>query len=266
MTSQIHPIPAFTYNYIWAISDQEHNRACVVDPGDATPVISYLEARNLKLTDILVTHHHPDHTGGLKNLIAKYSPKVYGPGLSNISGISKYVSEGDQVELFGHTFFVIEVPGHTLGHIAYYSQSDPLKAPILFCGDTPFAGGCGRLFEGTPAVMHKSVSKLAALQPTTEVYCTHEYTLANLKFAPAAHPDNVLLIKRLSSELGKRESLNPPCPPVFNSRSTLTRFCAVNTRPCRKVPNLSSVIPLQTQLQYSLQSGSGRITSRSLRS
>ncbi|MDA1372267.1 MAG: hydroxyacylglutathione hydrolase [Proteobacteria bacterium] len=264
MISQIQPIPAFTHNYIWAISDQEHNSACVVDPGDATPVISYLEAHHLKLVDILITQHYPDHTGGLKKLIAKYSPKVCGPGSSNISGISNYVSEGDQVELFGPMFFVIDAPGHTLDHIANYSQSDSLKAPILFCGDTTFAGGCGRLFEGTPAVMRKSVSKHRALQPTTEVYCTHEYTLAHMKFSPAADPDNVLLIKRLTSEQGKRESLNPPCPPVFNSRSTLTRFCAVNSRPCRKVPHLSSVIPLQTQLQYSLQSGVGRITSRTL--
>ena len=130
MIDQIHPIPALADNYIWAICDQKHSSACVVDPGDATPVISYLEAHHLELTDILITHHHQDHTGGLKTLVSKYSPGVYGPDSSNISEISKSISEGDQVELFGYTLFVIEVPGHTLDKIAYYSDSDQLKAPI----------------------------------------------------------------------------------------------------------------------------------------
>jgi hydroxyacylglutathione hydrolase len=210
MFKSIHPIPAFNDNYIWIISDPATSKACVVDPGDAKPVISYLQKHELQLSDILITHHHADHTGGLSELNKLYSPNVYGPKNKNIDGISTRVGEGDSVEVFGHHFSILEVPGHTLDHIAYYC--DETSPPVLFCGDTLFAAGCGRLFEGTAAVMHDSLMKLKSLASTTLVYCTHEYTMANLKFAKAAEPTNTTLLQRIDEDQRKREQDQPTLP------------------------------------------------------
>lgn len=212
MIKSIHPIPAFTDNYIWALVANSGNRVCVVDPGDATPVIGYLQSHNLALTDILITHHHPDHTGGLQKLNTLYAPRVTGPGQSGIKGITRFVAEGDQVELFDCQFDVLEVPGHTLDHIAYYYAGNTSRAPVLLCGDTLFAAGCGRLFEGSPGQMHASLAKLASLPVATEVYCTHEYTLANLRFALAADPANELLRQRIITETDKRQNALPTLP------------------------------------------------------
>ena len=212
MIDSVIPLPAFTDNYIWAISSSSGDRVCVVDPGDAEPVIRYLNARNLTLSDIFITHHHPDHTGGLPELTAKYSPRVIGPGASNIKGITHYVADGDQIELYGATFVIMAVPGHTLDHIVFFHSGSDAIPPMLFCGDTLFAAGCGRLFEGTPQQMHASLAKLASLPPNTEVYCTHEYTLANLRFALAADPANELLQQRLVAEKIKREHARPTLP------------------------------------------------------
>ncbi|NKB31655.1 MAG: hydroxyacylglutathione hydrolase [Pseudomonadales bacterium] len=208
--NKIHPIPAFSDNYIWALVDADQKHACVVDPGDPKPVIDYLESNQLELTDIFITHHHPDHVGGLKTLISKYAPTVYGPEPSGIKGIDIFLHEGDSANLFGHEFSVLEVPGHTLDHIAYYC--DEMDPPALFCGDTLFAAGCGRLFEGTPAMMHKSLSKLSSLKSSTSVYCTHEYTMANLKFAQAADSLNSILLSRIEEERAKREQGVPTLP------------------------------------------------------
>lgn len=208
--NRIHPIPAFSDNYIWALVDAVQRKACVVDPGDANPVINYLESNGLELTDIFITHHHPDHTGGLGSLITRYSPTVYGPEPSGIQGISDYLHEGDTATLFGHEFSIFEVPGHTLDHIAYYCEET--NPPILFCGDTLFAAGCGRLFEGTPAMMHKSLAKLSSLNSATSVYCTHEYTMANLNFAKAADPNNSILLNRIEEEQSKRDQGMPTLP------------------------------------------------------
>ena len=210
MIKRIHPIPAFTDNYIWAIHASDNKHVAVVDPGDAGPVIDYLSGNELELSHILITHHHADHTGGLLKLKAAYDPLVYGPEPSGIAGISTFLHEGDSIELFGQTFNILEVPGHTLDHIAYAcQQADPA---LLFCGDTLFAAGCGRLFEGTPGMMVESLSKLSSLDPATLVYCTHEYTMANLKFASAADGTNAELQRRISREEQKRQQDLPTLP------------------------------------------------------
>ena len=210
MISKIHPIPAFTDNYIWAIHHAESAAVAVVDPGDAAPVMDYLQQHDGVLSHVLITHHHHDHTGGLKALIAACNPLVFGPQPSRINGITEFLHEGDSLELFDTAFTVLEVPGHTLDHIAYYSdQADP---PLLFCGDTLFAAGCGRLFEGTPAMMLNSLDKLAKLPPATAVYCTHEYTLANLQFALAAESNNTVLQTRVVTEQAKRRHGLPTLP------------------------------------------------------
>jgi len=210
MISHIHPIPAFDDNYIWIFANEADKTACVVDPGDAGPVLTYLTGHGLTLTEILITHHHADHVGGLGALIERYAPRVSGPKSSGIKGITNHVFENDTVTVFDTEFLVIEVPGHTLDHIAYFSENQ--QRPILFCGDTLFAAGCGRLFEGTPQMMQKSLAKLSALDETTAVYCTHEYTLANLKFAVAAEPDNSALATRVDEEKTKRQQDNPTLP------------------------------------------------------
>lgn len=216
MITRIHPIPAFTDNYIWALSDSTANRLCVVDPGDADPVIRYVESIGATLTDILITHHHPDHTGGIKELSTRYQPRIIGPQAGNTAGISEHVSEGDQVELFDHVFSVLEIPGHTLDHIAYFSDSGADSAPLLFCGDTLFAGGCGRIFEGTAPQMFQSLGKLTELSDKTKVYCTHEYTMANLKFAAVADPKNQALQLRIHQEQEKRNNEKPTLPSTLN--------------------------------------------------
>jgi len=205
----IQPIPAFTDNYIWLLADESSRQACVVDPGDAKPVIDKLEQLQLALTDILVTHHHFDHIGGLQALCARFEPVVYGPNNPDIDGITRRVGAGDTVEVLGTAFDVLEVPGHTLDHIAYVHRG---ASPVVFCGDTLFAGGCGRLFEGTPDMMLQSLESLAALAPATRVYCAHEYTLANLAFARAVEPNNRALVERVTGAEATRRRGEPTVP------------------------------------------------------
>lgn len=203
-------VPAFADNYLWLIHDGVH--AAVIDPGDAGPVLKTLQDRSLALTAILLTHHHADHVGGVPELLARHPVPVYGPHNPNIAGISYPVSENDQVILpeLDLKLNVLAVPGHTLDHIAYVA---PERAWV-FCGDTLFAGGCGRLFEGTPEQMTASLAKLTALPDETAVYCAHEYTLSNLKFAREVEPDNVNLLARIAAEEKKREQ-NQPTVPTF---------------------------------------------------
>ncbi len=197
---QVTAIPAFADNYLWLIHDQQH--AAVVDPGDAAPVEAALASLNLKLDAILLTHHHGDHAGGVPALLARWPVPVYGPAREKIAGLSHPLTEGDSVQLpaLGLSLSVIDVPGHTAGHIAYVTADQRW----LFCGDTLFAGGCGRLFEGTPAQMTASLAKLAALPDDTKVYCAHEYTVSNLRFALAAEPGNPAVAARLAHEEHRR--------------------------------------------------------------
>ena len=187
------PIPAFSDNYIWMLEDNEC--VAVVDPGDANPVLAVLEQRGFTLDTIIITHHHFDHTGGVKTLKAETGCRVIGPNNPKIDGIDEKLVDGDVAHVLGYDFAVLEVPGHTLDHIALYCGDES----VLFCGDTLFVGGCGRVFEGTFPMMQRSLAKLAALPPATAVYCTHEYTLANLAFARKVEPDNADL--RIHTEM-----------------------------------------------------------------
>lgn len=180
-------IPALCDNYIWMLHDG--SQAIVVDPGDSAPVLDALASNHLTLAGILVTHHHGDHVGGLLGLRSVLKGQVFGPARENIPGPFTALSDGDCIEPMGLRFEVLDVPGHTSGHIAYYTAGTAGQ-PTLFCGDTLFSAGCGRLFEGTPAQMHRSLSRLAALPGNTRVCCAHEYTLSNLKFARAVEPRN----------------------------------------------------------------------------
>jgi hydroxyacylglutathione hydrolase len=179
-------LQAFRDNYIWMIHDSRS--AVVVDPGDAGPVLAACESGGLRLAGILVTHHHPDHTGGIAALLQRGSVPVWGPAGEDIGGVSQRVAGGDSVELqaLGLRFEVLDVPGHTLGHIAYHCASPG----ILLCGDTLFSAGCGRLFEGTPEQMLASLDRLGSLPDDTQVFCAHEYTLSNLQFARRVEPGN----------------------------------------------------------------------------
>lgn len=197
----VHPVPAFSDNYLWLLQSPDARRAAIVDPGDAAPVLQALEARGLELVCILLTHHHADHAGGVAELTARTGARVIGPRSEKIPGVTEPVGDGDHVDpgLGGPIGRVLAVPGHTLEHIAYLFPSlgaDP--RPLLFCGDTLFAAGCGRVFEGTPEQMLASLDSLAALAPDTLVFCAHEYTLSNLRFAAAADPDAAEVANRLT--------------------------------------------------------------------
>lgn len=186
---EVHRVHAFQDNYLWVVINRGVGAAFVVDPGDAEPVIACLEEQQVSLTAILATHHHPDHIGGVNILVDRYRCPVYGPDSDNIPQVTCKLGEGDSIEIAGLKLEVMEVPGHTLDHIAYYC-AHMNDTPALFCGDTLFAGGCGRLFEGTPEQMLGSLAKLSSLPPKTKVYCAHEYTQANLRFAAAVEPEN----------------------------------------------------------------------------
>ena len=208
-------IPAFKDNYIWLLV--RDGRAAVVDPGDAAPVMAQLEALQLRLETILITHHHADHQGGVAELVARWHPRVFGPAEESITGCTDPLSGGETIDVLGERVAVLPVGGHTRGHIAYYVPG------VLFCGDTLFGAGCGRLFEGTPAQMSASLGRLAALPDDTLVYCAHEYTEANLRFALDVEPDNAALRARVErvaalraagrssvpSTLGEEKATNP---------------------------------------------------------
>lgn len=192
---KIEALPAFTDNYIWMLQDVERRVCAAVDPGDAGPVQAWLDANSgWRLSDILITHHHHDHVGGVEQLKARYDSTVYGPATERIPGRDNALVDGQCIQILGIELQVIEVPGHTSGHIAYFHPD--ADEPWLLSGDTLFAAGCGRLFEGTPAQMFTSLQRLAALPASTRVYCTHEYTLSNLRFARAVEPDNHDIARR----------------------------------------------------------------------
>jgi len=213
-------IPAFDDNYIWLIHQQGNTNCVVVDPGDAKPVITALKEHNLKLESILITHHHPDHVGGVKELVTETGASVYGPGTENITEVDYPVAEADQVLIKNSelNFSVIEVPGHTRGHLAFVTED------ALFSGDSLFAGGCGRLFEGTAEQMFLSLSKLTSLPDDTRIFCAHEYTLANLKFAIAVEPDNQALIQRIEQADKDRSDGKSTVPSLLSLEKATNPF------------------------------------------
>ena len=217
---EVSPVRAFSDNYIWLIrAPGLPDAAVVVDPGQARPVDTVLDRHGLKLHAILVTHHHPDHVGGVAELAARHGARVFGPARERLPCEAQLLDDGDHVRLaeLGLDFLVMALPGHTLGHIAFFGHG------ALFCGDTLFSGGCGRLFEGTPQQMLESLDRIATLPDQTRVYCAHEYTLGNLRFAASVEPGNADVIDALEatrrlrehdaitlpSELGRERRINP---------------------------------------------------------
>jgi hydroxyacylglutathione hydrolase len=218
---EIRPLRAFHDNYIWLIHGPEDaRRVAAVDPGDAAPVEAALAERGLELAAILVTHHHGDHTGGIRALLERFDVPVYGPAEEPIPGRTHALTGGDRVDLpaLGLSFEVIDVPGHTAGHIAYYGHG------ALFCGDTLFSGGCGRLFEGTPSQMTSSLDRLAALPDSTRIYCAHEYTLSNLRFAAAVEPDNRALSDYAAQARTLRADDRPTLPSTVGLERSVNPF------------------------------------------
>jgi hydroxyacylglutathione hydrolase len=222
---EIVPLPAFQDNYIWTLRSGTH--AAVVDPGEAGPVKAYLAREGLSLVAIMATHHHPDHVGGIAELVAMKKVPVFGPKGEPIPALTHPVGQGDKVEIPGlaaeptalaPSFVVLEIPGHTRAHVAYYGLGS------LFCGDTLFACGCGRVFEGTPAQMLHSLTKLAALPDETKVYCGHEYTLANIKFARAVDPDNAALAAREERAKALRDAGRPTLPSTLGEERATNPF------------------------------------------
>lgn len=202
----IFPIRAFKDNYIWIVHNQQS--ALIIDPGDATPVLTWISQQNLQPIAILCTHHHHDHTGGIPSLVQEFAIPVYGPVHEKIPGLTHPLTEGDMLSFpeLSLEFNVLDIPGHTAGHIAYHGHN------CLFCGDTLFACGCGRIFEGNAQQMFTSLQKLASLPDETLVYCAHEYTLANVRFARIIDPDNPDLIQLESTVEEKLEQNIPTLP------------------------------------------------------
>jgi hydroxyacylglutathione hydrolase len=218
---RIHAVPAFQDNYLWVL--ESHGHAAVVDPGDAAPVQRFLDEKGLTLDAILATHHHADHIGGVPELARRWKCPVFGPAHDGVGGLTRALVEGEGLVVPGIDLGVkvLDVPGHTAGHIAYVHGGDE---PVVFCGDTLFACGCGRLFEGTAAQMSDSLGKLARLPGATRVYCAHEYTMSNIRFAEAVEPGNARLAERKARDAAKRERGEPTVPSTIDEERATNPF------------------------------------------
>jgi len=223
--SHIIPVRAFKDNYIWLIPDESLHTAWVVDPGDASPVMHYLHEHHLTLTGILITHHHQDHSGGVADLLNEWgNVPVYGFVKSQVPQISHFVKEGDVVNCGELTFNVAEIPGHTLDHIAFYNEK------IIFCGDTLFSAGCGRVFEGTYEQMYHSLLKLLQMSDSAKVYCGHEYTLQNLRFAEQVEPSNYFIQEKIKIVNQCLADGKPTLPSVLHDEKNINPFLRCNEK------------------------------------
>ncbi|PIE42979.1 MAG: hydroxyacylglutathione hydrolase [Gammaproteobacteria bacterium] len=229
----VKPVSAFSDNYIWMLCNQEVSACIAVDPGDATPVQQFIAANKFDLIAILVTHHHLDHTGGVQTLADHYHAPVYGAKNSKFNGITNQLEDNDRFSIMGANFTCLTVPGHTLDHIALFvdqTETDSLIAeplvskPLLFCGDTLFSGGCGRLFEGDAETMLNSLNKLKVLPHQTRVYCGHEYTLGNLAFAQTIEPGNRALADYTALCEQKRQKGLPTLPSDMATELSINPF------------------------------------------
>jgi hydroxyacylglutathione hydrolase len=235
-------VPAFQDNYLWVIQNGEE--AIVVDPGDAAPIKACLEAHQLRLSAILCTHHHADHVGGVKALLEAFGPiEVYGPPDETIPGRTQAVYDGNTLSLAAGDFLVMSVPGHTSGHVAYVWQNR------LFCGDTLFAMGCGRLFEGTPAQMLESLHRFAQLPGEFHVHCAHEYTLSNLAFALAVDPENPALIERGVREQARRARGEATIPALLSEERDTNPFLRASQTALKASAERWKHAPLQSELE-----------------
>ena len=216
---QLVPLPAFADNYIWVLHDERE--AVVVDPGDAQVVSAWLASQSLRLAHIVVTHHHADHTGGVADLQTAHNATVWAPPTECLQLAAQRVADGQTLNLLGQCWHVMSVPGHTAGHVAYHCEGSP---GLLFCGDTLFSGGCGRLFEGTPTQMWTSLQRLAALPEDTLVCAAHEYTLANLRFAQTVEPTNADLTRWMHTCQQRREAGQPTLPTTVGTEKAINPF------------------------------------------
>lgn len=238
------PIPAFRDNYIWLLHEEGESQAWVCDPGDAAPVEHYLQEHGLILTGIFITHYHPDHIGGVAALVEGRSIPVLGPRHELVPHLTQQLGEGDRCQILGHEVRVLDIPGHTSGHIAYLIDGE---TSLLFCGDTLFAGGCGRIFEGTVPQMHQSLMKLAALSAETQVYCAHEYTLNNLRFAAVVEPQNELLRRRIAIENEKRGCGEPTVPSTIGLELATNPFLRAHVAEVKRAAEAWMKAPLERQ-------------------
>ncbi|MBX3708672.1 MAG: hydroxyacylglutathione hydrolase [Gammaproteobacteria bacterium] len=215
----IKPIRTLKDNYVWVIINNASHTAVIIDPGEADPVITFLNDNKLSLLAVLITHHHWDHTNGIPGIINHSDVPIYGPAAEKIPSVTNIVFENIQIDIPGFpTLQALDIPGHTIGHIAYYSPG------ILFCGDTLFAAGCGRIFEGTAAQMYSSLQKIAALPEDTKIYCAHEYTLNNLRFAATVEPSNKKINERIQSVTELRHKNLPSLPSTLREEKETNPF------------------------------------------
>jgi hydroxyacylglutathione hydrolase len=218
----IESLQVFSDNYIWLVVNDENKNVVAVDPGDAKTLANFLIKQNFKLTDILITHHHADHIGGVLDLLKHNSLNVYGPIDETIPGVTNLLQDNQELHLksIDIIFKILLIPGHTLGHIAYYNS----QHKILFCGDTLFSAGCGRIFEGTPQQMYESLQKINSLPDDTLIYCTHEYTLSNLKFALSVEPDNIHIKNKIDVVKDKLARKLPSLPSKLSDERKFNPF------------------------------------------